>query len=350
MKKIILILQVFSLLFRCYAQKSTNNESAFNSITVDTILNPELSIRAIDMNGSKVWYAADKGKFGFYDLVTHHYYESKISNGSADFEFRSIAVTSSAVFVINVGNPAFLYRIAHDGKNVKLVYEEHHEKVFYDSMRFWNEKEGIAVGDPTNDCLSIITTSDGGNSWRKIPCSGLPKVKEGEAAFAASNTNITIKGNKTWVVSGGKKSRVFYSPDKAKSWEVFETPIVQGLAMTGIFTCDFYNDRLGFIAGGNYEMPQQNSRNKAITTNGGKNWKLVAENEGFGYASCVQFVPERHGKQLVSVGASGVQCSNDSGRTWKKLLDTKNLFTIRFVNPSTAIAAGWNCMLLLHFK
>jgi hypothetical protein len=32
-------------------------------------------------------------------------------------------------------------------KKVKLVYQENHEKVFFDSMQFWNNKEGIAMGD-----------------------------------------------------------------------------------------------------------------------------------------------------------------------------------------------------------
>jgi hypothetical protein len=41
------------------------------------------------------------------------------------------------------------------------------------------------------------------------PSNKLPKVMDGEAAFAQSNTNILIKGNNTWFVSGGKKSRVF---------------------------------------------------------------------------------------------------------------------------------------------
>jgi hypothetical protein len=42
----------------------------------------------------------------------------------------------------------------------------------------------------------------------------LPRTANGEAAFAASNTNIVIKGNNTWIVSGGMKARVFYSADK----------------------------------------------------------------------------------------------------------------------------------------
>jgi photosystem II stability/assembly factor-like uncharacterized protein len=231
-----------------------------------------------------------------------------------------------------------------------LVYEEKHEKVFYDSMQFWNAQEGIAIGDPTADCFSIIITRDGGQTWQKLSCEVLPKLADGEAAFAASNTNVVLKGSHAWVVSGGKKARVFHSPDKGKSWEVFETPIVQGEAMTGIFTADFYNEQIGFIAGGNYEKPMQNFQNKAITTDGGKTWKLVAENQGFGYASCVQFVPNSEGKALVAVGAQGLFYSSDAGATWQQFLTDPSLYTIRFLDSDTAYAAGKNKIIAIEFK
>jgi photosystem II stability/assembly factor-like uncharacterized protein len=81
-------------------------------------------------------------------------------------------------------------------------------------MQFWNDKEGIAIGDPTEDTFSIIVTRDGGETWTKLLSDKLPTNASGEAAFAASNTNIVIKGD-TWLVSGGKK-HVFYSQIKQK--------------------------------------------------------------------------------------------------------------------------------------
>jgi hypothetical protein len=51
-----------------------------------------------------------------------------------------------------------------------------------------------------------------GNTWSKVPSNKLPKVMDGEAALRQA-TNILIKGNNTWLVSGGK-NREFYSPDK----------------------------------------------------------------------------------------------------------------------------------------
>jgi photosystem II stability/assembly factor-like uncharacterized protein len=353
MKQIIFIVLVFNVFVSCKTGSYVGmnpNDMGFQSVQIDTLFQDKVSIRAILIDANKIWYGADNSRFGFYDLEKNKKNESHIRNDSLKFEFRSIAQTSSAIFILNVSNPALLYKIAKVGSEPKLVYQENHEKVFYDSLQFWNDKEGIAIGDPISNCLSIITTRDGGNSWNKISCDKLPKIIDGEAAFAASNTNIVIKGNKTWIVTGGKKARVFYSSDKGKTWEVHETPIVQGKTMTGIFTADFYDSKKGFIAGGNYELPNQNFSNKASTSNGGKTWKLQAENQGFGYASCVQYVPNSNGKELVSVGASGLYYSSDGGNSWRQLATDSSLFTIRFLDKYTAIAAGKNKIVRLNFK
>jgi len=348
-KKTHLILLLTILLCSCKPSQVLKN-TFFSSVKIDTLLSEKISIRPITVSSDKVWYAADKNRIGYLSLKDANKMERSIKKDSLKLEFRSIAQTSTAIFIVNVGNPAVLYKFSKDLVQKKLVYEEHHEKVFYDSMQFWNDNEGIAVGDPIDNCLSMIITHDGGETWQKILCDKLPKVVDGEAAFAASNTNIIIRGNSTWVVSGGKQSRVFYSSDKGNSWKVYDTPIVQGEAMTGIFTADFHNEKIGFIAGGNYEKPNQNFQNKAITHDGGKTWKLVGEHQGFGYTSCVQFVPNSNGKQLVSVGASGLFYSKDEGQTWQQFSSDSTLYTIRFVDATTAIAAGKDKIVKLVFS
>jgi hypothetical protein len=35
---------------------------------------------------------------------------------------------------------------------------------------------------------------------------------------------------------------------------------------------------------------ESNFANKARTSDGGKTWDLMAENQGFGYASCIQYI------------------------------------------------------------
>ena len=349
MNKTLCLLLISFVLISCKSSKIAT-EKIFTSVKIDTILNDKISIRAITVSNNKVWYAADKNRVGFLSLTDANKMQRQLNKDSIKMEFRSIAQTTNSIFILNVGNPALMYKFSKDLIQKKLVYEEKNEKVFYDSMQFWNDNEGIAIGDPIENCFCIIVTRDGGTTWNKIPCEKLPKIVEGEAAFAASNTNIIIKGEKTWIVSGGKKSRVFFSPDKGNSWKVYETPIVQGEAMTGIFTADFYNDKIGFIAGGNYEKPNQNFQNKAITKDGGKTWKLIGENTGFGYASCIQFVPNGNGKQLVCVGSNGLFYSSDSGTSWKQFSSDTTLYTIRFINDTTAIAAGKDKIVKVLFK
>lgn len=349
MKNIVLSLTVFILCISCKSGSSSADDT-FKSVVVDTFLNDKISIRAILIDKDKIWYAGDKSRVGYYDFKTLTHLQKTIANTDNKLEFRSIAQNSKSIFIANIGNPAYIFNVNKTDLNFQKEYTDNNNKAFFDSMNFWNNKEGIAIGDPTEDCLSIIITRDGGKTWKKTNCENLPKIVDGEAAFAASNTNICIKGNKTWIVSGGKKARVFYSPDKGISWAVFETPIVQGKEMTGIFTADFYDENIGVIAGGNYEVQNQNSQNKALTFDGGKTWKLVAENSGFGYTSCIQFVPKSKGKQVVAISTSGLYYSSDSGNNWKQLLTDTTLYTIRFLDENTAFAAGKDKIIRIEFK
>ncbi len=344
MKNLLLLLPLSIFFISC---KSSHAD--FNSVKIDSLLIDKISIRAITVAQDTVWYAADKNRVGYINLKDFSKKELRINKDTLKFEFRSIAQTKNFIYVLNVGTPAFIYKFSKDLKIMDQVYEEHNSKIFYDSMQFWNDQEGIAIGDPIEGCLRILITRDSGFTWTKVTCDNLPQIFNGEAAFAASNTNIVIKDNSTWIVTGGKKARVFYSPDKGNNWKVFNTPIVQGESMTGIFTSDFYNKEIGFIAGGNYEKPQQNFGNKALSIDGGITWKLVAENQAFGYASCIQYVPKSKGKQLVSVGTSGIYYSKNHGKAWIQLSTDRTLYTIRFIDNNTAIAAGKDKIIKLVF-
>lgn len=342
-----------ALLLSCAKENSNKNnyKPQFTSVTATTLHEQEnIGVRAITIDDDNVYYAGSNGNFGFMPIAGGKSLSGIVSKDTLYPEFRSIAQTKDAVFILNAGTPALLYKITKDGKHSKLVYTETGEKVFYDSMKFRNDKEGIAIGDPVNECLSVIVTNDGGDTWKKLSCIKLPTVEEGEAAFAASNTNIVLRGDKTWIISGGKKSRVFYSESKCENWQVSETPILQGDAPTGMFSVDFYDDEIGFAVGGDYTDAKGNKANKILTEDGGKTWNKMADGVGFGYASCVQFVPDSDGNGLVTAGPSGLWYSYDRGSTWKKIYDDTKLHTIRFVDSKTAIAAGQNKIIRLNFK
>jgi len=81
----------------------------------------------------------------------------------------------------------------------------------------------------------------------------------------------------------------------------------------------------------------------------GQSWSLLADGQGFGYSSCIQFVPESGGILIVSVGPQGIYFSNDIGGFWKKISNDTDLHTIRFVDERNAIAAGKNKIVKLKF-
>jgi len=319
-------------------------KSTFKVLERKDILLDSLSIRAIYPTINGVWFGGTNSKAGFISFQNEA--ETKIVKLQKEItDFRSIAYANGSIYVLNAGTPANMYALNTFGYSAtsNLIYSENGEKVFYDSM-FIDAKTGlgIVVGDPTKDCLSVLLTENSGKSWQKISCDLLPKTVEGEAAFAASDTNVKIVDGVIYIISGGKKSRLFTSEDKGITWQVFDTPIIQGKAMTGAFSMDFYNKSKGIIVGGNYENQKDNSINKAITKDGGKTWEIVSKDKAFGYASCVQFMPNSRGKVLYTCGTSGVYYSTNFGEKWTKILDDTDFYTLRFSGENNLYLAGKN--------
>ncbi len=326
----------------------------FSKVDIEVILKDSFSIRAIAVyHDTLLGFGFNKG-YGFINLKTHKTHIINFEKADPNeiksneiAEQRAVSFADNSFFSLGIGSPVRLRKIDFDNKQERIVYTEDHKNAFYDSLTFWNDSEGIAMGDPTDDCLSIIITRDGGDHWEKVSCANLPKTIGGEAAFAASNGNIAIVDDHTWIISGGIKSRVFYSPDKGRNWEVFETPIVQGSSTTGGYSIDFYDKENGIIYGGDYTKPEGNVANKAITTDGGRSWRLIKD--GSGYKSCVRYVPNSGSKEIVAIGFTGISISNDYGQHWREL-SKESFYTLRFINDSTAIAAGKGRVARLSFK
>ncbi len=332
--------------FSCYAQNSDVKKIDFTVYDIK-----DCSIRAIEVvNDSTVWFAGSKGKYG---RITNNTVEiDSVTFDNKSLNFRSIAYNNKAIFFLSIESPAVLYKKnAFDSFQIRptIVYGESHETIFYDSMAFADKKHGIAMGDPTDDCLSVILTKDGGDTWFKKDCSNLPKIFDGEAAFAASNTNIATYDKNIWMVTGGSKARVFHSPNYGKKWKVYETPILQGGKMTGIYSVAFYDKNIGIIMGGDWDNKTMHTSTKAMTHDGGKTWNLIADNEIPGYISCVQFVPNTNGQEIAAVSNEGIFYTQNAGKSWTKLSD-EGYYSIRFVNQHLAYLSGADKIAKIHLN
>ncbi|MFD2697718.1 WD40/YVTN/BNR-like repeat-containing protein [Mesonia sediminis] len=328
------------LCFSCVkVSQNQQRPHVYTKVKIESVLDRDISIRALNVNDQHIFYGCDKGEFGYLNTADHSiaYIGGVEFNGNPP-EFRAIAHTGQADFILSAGNPALLYKVNFFGKR-RLVHQDSTAGIFYNALAFWNDQEGLALGDPVDNCLRLLITRDGGDFWNPVQCSELPFYIPGEAGFAASNTNIHIKGNKAWVVTGGAAARVYFTNDKGATWKAYDTPIVSGKATQGIYSVDFYNEDLGVIVGGDYTQPNQMHNNKAITFDGGKSWQVISDQALPGYKSCIKFIPNSGGQEMVAVGFTGIAYSSDFGKTWKQLSD-EGFYTLSFLNEYTAYAAG----------
>jgi photosystem II stability/assembly factor-like uncharacterized protein len=285
---------------------------------------PGISIRAIDvLNEDICWFAGSNGHYGYTLDGGLSWHVDSIPEAHG-YELRSLsAINDSTVLVLNADRPARIWRTSNRGRSWSLVFSDSSAGVFFDSMRFWDSMQGLAFGDPNNGCFHIIITRDGGNSWRRVACENLPEHHNGEAAFAASNTNIDCFGPHAWIATGGKAARILRTPDYGHSWNCYDSPMIQGQDMTGTFSLDMWDSKKAIAIGGNWEEPEDASSNLMVTSEGPAGWSLVENSSHPGYRSCIQFVPGHKGNWIMAVGYPGMDISDDGGQKWLHLNDDK---------------------------
>ena len=241
-------------------------------------------------------------------------------------DFRDIyGVNAKKVYAMSAGNAeegaAKIFKTIDGGANWKVVLHLTEKGVFFDSMDFWNEKEGILIGDPIDEKPFILRTVDGGISWNRIDKNKLPAVLEGEASFAASGTGVATKSNgSAWL---NTQSRIFYTPDKGETWQVYQTPFKQGQT-SGIFGLHFWNERQGIAVGGDYKSDKEKMENVAITDDAGKTWEFLVAAQPDGLKESGWMLPD---KSLLLVGTSGTSLLDTKVTAWK-VVDNESFHAI----------------------
>jgi photosystem II stability/assembly factor-like uncharacterized protein len=173
-------------------------------------------------------------------------------------------------------------------------------------------------------------------SWQVVSQDGMPAALPGEAGFAASGECLTSHGHHAWFgTGGGAQARVFSSKDGGKTWQVSVTPINSG-PTAGINGLAFRDDKHGIAVGGDFNAPTASPNAVAITSDGGKTWKLApgAPSE---YRSGVAWL---RGHTAIDVGLSGSDYSTDGGNTWTTF-DKGSFDTVDCVHK-TCWASGAN--------
>lgn len=301
----------------------------------------DASFRSIHAIGKKVvWAGGSKGTV-LRTINAGISWEVLKVNGAEKLDFRDIyGVSEKVAFIMSAGlaeeGAAKVFKTTNAGNTWQVVLDHKAKGVFFDSIDFWNENEGILIGDPIDDKPFILRTLDAGITWQRIENEKLPSVWEGEASFASSGSCIAVQANgKAWF---NTQSRIFFTPDKGETWQVYQTPFKKGQT-AGIFGLHFWNDKQGIAVGGDYKNDKEKVENVAITQDGGKNWEFLTSAKPDGLKEAGWKLPN---KSLLLVGTSGTSILEKNKTEWK-VIDTESFHAIScFKDDCWAIGAKGN--------
>lgn len=267
-------------------------------------------------------------------------WDATVVPGPADLQFRDVhAVSADTAFLLSSGNgdASRIYRTVDAGESWTLQFVNADEEAFFDCFDFWDARNGLAYSDAFNGELVVIRTTDG-ETWQRIPPSGLPAARGSEGGFAASGTCLVVgAGRRAWIGTGaGDTARVIRTTDAGDSWTAVEVPIVSGSGTSGIFSLTFFDQRSGLALGGDLADTTGFSQNVIATGDGGRTWTVVGQPTFAGVVYGSAAVPGAPSPTVVAVGPNGISYSVDGGMTWLSL-DSSSHWAVAFAS----VDAGW---------
>jgi photosystem II stability/assembly factor-like uncharacterized protein len=197
---------------------------------------------------------------------------------------------------------------------------------FCNIVHFWDENNGVTMGDPDGGFYEIYTTTNGGTNWTRVPAGNIGAAPVDPEDYGLTN-QFHVTGNTIWF--GTTFGKVYRSTDKGLTWTQWQTPIPDfGGGINGTESGDlaFTTETKGLLQTSDYQLFE--------TLDGGEtwnsvNWAGVLRNFGF---SEIPGLPDTY----ISIGEDldgsvrGSSFSTDGGLNWTSIND----------NPDTNYVEG----------
>jgi photosystem II stability/assembly factor-like uncharacterized protein len=306
-----------------------------------------VSIRAMSVPSEKVIWAS--GSKGMVAKSTNEglSFEWMQVKGYEKRDFRALhAWNDQEAIIVAVAAPAIILKTLDGGASWNQVYENSDTSMFLDALNFSDEKHGTVIGDPIDGRLFILTTNNKGSTWDKMPNDFFKSdLKNGEAFFASSNSNLIHLKKALLFVTGGLSSRIWING-------MAETmPLMQGTNSTGansialspnrsrvvVVGGDFANDTIASQNIVGYQIYQTRKTNlKKLSTIKLILKKIELSNPN-GYKSSVEFIDNN---RIITCGTSGVDFSNNKGVSWEKISDASFHIVKKHPSKRGAYLAG----------
>ena len=143
-------------------QQSSNTSSLLQAISI--------------VNENLVWVSGHQATYCVTKDAGETWSNHQIPGGDS-LQWRDIhAFDENNVLVMGAGpgKMSQVRKTTDGGKNWAITYMMDHPDGFIDCMEFWDEDNGIIYGDAIDSTLFILLSSNGGETWTRVPSEDLP--------------------------------------------------------------------------------------------------------------------------------------------------------------------------------
>jgi photosystem II stability/assembly factor-like uncharacterized protein len=270
----------------------------------------------------------------------------------ATLDFRGVQAWDADTAIVMASGPgekSRLYKTTDGCGTWKLLLKNTDKDGFWDGVVFQRSDygylslpdEGIMIGDPLR---GRFETHVGYKKDIQFIDNAGCEAREGEAAFAASNSSLIVLGFGRYILGTGGKSgtRVLIAPKLNGGVSTdpclgINVPIIGGDESSGIFSLALRDVKHLVAVGGDYKKPNESTGTAAWTDSDWKHW-TASTKPPHGFRSSVQWSEAL--RVWITVGTNGSDISRDDGKTWQPIDNGNwNALSLPFVvGPSGRIA------------
>ena len=270
------------------------------------------SLRAIRVvSDREVWVSGTGGTVLRTVDAGKHW--TRMAGLPAELDFRGLQTFDGRTVLLmsaGSGDKSRIYGTSDSGQHWTLVHQNQIPTAFFDSIAFHDGLRGLVVGDPVGGKFFLLATTDGGATWSPLPG---PTAREGEGAFAASNTSLVVNHpGLAWFATGGVLGgRVFSSYDWGRTWTPSQTPLRHDTETAGVFGLALSDTKHGFAVGGDYKKEKEAPGALSETTDGGATWTELTGPTGFRSAIVTD------GNRIIATGPAGTDYRPSPKAEWR---------------------------------
>src|SRR5579864_7177846 len=127
------------------------------------------SLRGVWAVSEKVAWASGSGGTWLRTIDGGKTWKASKVEGASDLDFRAVrAFDEYTAFLLSIGTgeKSRIYKTTDAGEHWQLMFSNPDPKGFYDALQFWDTDHGIVLGDPVDGHFEVLTTEDGGATWK----------------------------------------------------------------------------------------------------------------------------------------------------------------------------------------